>query len=150
MRLCYIGLGSNLGDRLANIGAGLEALEEMAQLLDRSSVYESEAWGLKDQPDFLNAVALIATDLTPLRLLRALKRVEARFHRDAVRWGPRELDLDILLYQGVRVKTTVLEIPHRFILERPFVLVPLVELFHRGWPNLGLDPSRGLVKEAVL
>ncbi len=137
MSLCYVGMGSNLGNRIEHMRAGVRALEETGRVLDVSSVYESKAWGLEDQPDFLNAVALMDTDATPLSLLRELKSVESRFHRDKRRWGPRELDLDILLFQGIRVKMPVLTVPHPMIRERGFVVIPLLELQERGWPDLG-------------
>jgi len=160
VRFTYIGLGSNLGDRMGLLRAGIRLLRRSGTLLDSSSVYETEAWGLADQPRFLNAVVLLATQLGPVSLLGALKRAEAPFARSSQRWGPRELDLDILLYGGVRVKLPFLEIPHPRMAERGFVMAPLCELLGRGWPSLGHPakcneipgpPARFLAgKEAIL
>jgi len=137
MKLAYIGLGSNMGDRLTNLRKGVEELGKMGKLLRVSSVYETEPWGREDQAWFLNAVALIETGLEPLDLLAALKSAESKFKREPGKWGPRELDMDILLYEGARVQTNELVIPHPAMRERSFVLVPLKELFAAGAPSLG-------------
>ena len=140
MRLVYVGLGSNLEPRWDYLRFGVKELGRLGRLLDLSSVYETEPWGVEDQPKFLNAVALLETALGPFRLLEALKGIEARVRSPGPRWGPRELDLDILLYQGVRLKTPRLTIPHPRMWEREFVLVPLGELWERGWPRLTEEP----------
>ncbi len=139
MKLAYIGIGSNMGDRLMNLRKGLEELAKIGKIIRLSAVYETEPWGRDDQAWFLNAVILVETGLEPVALLAALKSVEAMFRRSTERWGPRELDLDILLYQDVRIETESLVIPHPRMRERSFVLVPLGELFATGAPTLGYE-----------
>ncbi len=141
MALAYIGLGSNVEPRLEFILFGLRELAKLGRLLDFSKIYETEPWGFEAQPKFLNAVALVDTPLDPFSLLDALKRIEAQVRLPRLRWGPRELDLDILLYQGVRLKTPRLTVPHPRMWEREFVLVPLRELWERGWPRLTEEPD---------
>ena len=136
MRLAYIGLGSNVEPRLQYLRFGIHELGKISSVLDVSSLYETEPWGFKEQPRFLNAVALIESKLDPFSLLDALKEIEARVRLPRFRWGPRELDLDVLVYEGVRLKTPSLEVPHPRMRERAFVMVPLRELWERGWPRL--------------
>ena len=123
----YLGLGSNVGDRLANLRAAAARLPVVA----RSSVYETEPQGeVLDQPDFLNAVVAIETELDPDGLLRLVKGVEAELGRDfgQVRHGPRVIDIDVLLLGDIRLETARLTLPHREVTTRRFVLVPLLEL----------------------
>lgn len=123
--LAYIGLGSNLGDRRARIARALERLRPRRV----SAVLETEPWGVTDQPRFLNAVAEIETDLAPDDLLGHLLDVERESGRVRdERWGPRTLDLDLLLYGDRRVSTGPLTIPHPRLHERRFVLEGLAEL----------------------
>lgn len=138
-----VGLGSNLGDSSATIRAALEALAKEHELLRVSPLYRTEPWGVEDQPPFVNAVAVIATDLTPEGLLESLKAIEARLGRvPSYRWGPRALDLDILLYDDVRVDRPELQIPHPRMHERAFVLVPLAQVDERFAGALErLDPE---------
>ncbi|MGH2771738.1 MAG: 2-amino-4-hydroxy-6-hydroxymethyldihydropteridine diphosphokinase [Actinomycetota bacterium] len=125
----FIGLGSNLGDRLGNMQRALEVLHGLgARTVRASPVYETDPVG-PPQPDFLNAVALLETNLLPPTLLAALKQAEeevGRQHRE--RWGPREIDLDILLYEDLEISSGSLRIPHPRLSERAFVLVPLLDL----------------------
>ena len=123
----YLGLGSNVGDRLANLRAAADRLPVVA----RSSVYETEPQGeVLDQPDFLNAVVAIETTLDPDGLLRLAKQVEAELGRDfgVVRHGPRVVDIDLLLLGDIEMSTDRLTLPHRDVLNRRFVLEPLLEL----------------------
>jgi 2-amino-4-hydroxy-6-hydroxymethyldihydropteridine diphosphokinase len=123
----YLGLGSNVGDSLANLRAAADALPVVA----RSSVYATEPQGeVLDQPDFLNAAVQIETSLSPEGLLRLAKETEARIGRDfsQVRHGPRVVDIDLLLLGDLEVSTDRLTLPHRDVLVRRFVLVPLLEL----------------------
>ena len=123
----YIGLGSNVGDRLANLRAAADRLPVLA----RSSVYETEPQGeVLDQPDFLNAVVAIETSLSPERLLRLAKEVEAELGRDfgVVRHGPRVVDIDLLLLGDIELETERLTLPHREVTTRRFVLEPLLEI----------------------
>ena len=128
----WIGAGTNLGDRDATLRSARESLHGLAatEVTASSSVYESPAWGLSGQPDFLNQVIQVRTSLEPAALLDALQAVE-RAHgriRDEL-WGPRTLDLDILLLdEPAVVEDPRLVVPHRHIAERRFVLVPLAEL----------------------
>ena len=121
----YIGLGSNLGDRKATLEAALRQLAPRRV----SEILETEPWGLAGQPRFLNAVAEIDTALPPAELLDrllALEQDHGRVRRE--RWGPRTLDLDLLLYGGHVIRTEALAVPHPRLAERRFVLEGLAEL----------------------
>ena len=126
MTLAYVGLGSNLGDRETTIRRAAELIG--AQRL--SSLVETEPWGYVEQPMFLNAVAEIDTPLTARRLLVHLLDVERRLGRERVgpKWGPRTIDLDLLLFGGETIDEPGLQVPHPRIAERAFVLGPLAEL----------------------
>jgi 2-amino-4-hydroxy-6-hydroxymethyldihydropteridine diphosphokinase len=126
----YLGLGANLGDRLANLRLALRRLQTLARLEEVSSLYETQPQGVTDQPLFLNAVCRVATGLEPPALLRFLKNVEWEIGRrpGGEPWGPRPIDLDILLYDDRVVDTPELKVPHPRLPERAFVLVPLCEL----------------------
>lgn len=131
MTLAYIGLGSNLGDRRGHIEAALERLARLphSRLRGVSSVIETEPAGLAEQPRFLNAVAVLETDLTPHDLLAELQEIEADLGRVRTRrWGPRTIDLDILLYGDFIINSEHLTIPHPRMTQRRFVLEPLVEV----------------------
>ncbi len=129
---CYIGLGSNLGDSRALLEAALEALGRLpeSRLLAVSSFYRSRPLADMAQPDYLNAVAALATRLPAQDLLTALQAIERRHgrRRDGRRWQPRTLDLDLLLYGRQRIDTPRLIVPHPGIAERDFVVIPLAEL----------------------
>jgi len=128
----FVGVGSNLGDRAATLCHALQALRTLAATgsLRASHVYETRPWGLREQPDFLNAVAVFDTELDGLTLLAALGEMERAAGRSAPErpWGPRTLDLDILDLDGRVVADSALTLPHPRIAERAFVLVPLCEL----------------------
>jgi 2-amino-4-hydroxy-6-hydroxymethyldihydropteridine diphosphokinase len=127
----YLGLGSNLGDRERNLRSALAALSEVPGIRVRrqSRFIETTPWGDLNQPDFMNAVIEIETDLDPRELLRTLKRIERQLGRTpSRRWGPRVIDIDILTWDGLRIQTAELTIPHPYILNRPFVWQPLSEL----------------------
>lgn len=127
----YIGLGSNLGDRFRYLTAAIMQLHALGgvRVTRCSSVYETAPVGLKEQPPFLNMAIEVATSLPPLDLLEAMLAVERSLGRvRTVRWGPRTIDLDLLVYGDVRMRTERLELPHPRMLERAFVLVPLLEL----------------------
>ncbi|MGB2754546.1 MAG: 2-amino-4-hydroxy-6-hydroxymethyldihydropteridine diphosphokinase [Phycisphaerae bacterium] len=132
MTTVYLGLGSNLGDRRRNLEAALEALRAHPQIAVSavSSFLETDpVGGPPGQGKFLNAAAKIETDLSPEALLEELKRVErALGRREGPRWGPREIDLDILLYGDAVLETPDLMIPHPRLRERRFVLEPLAEI----------------------
>ncbi|GAB4387494.1 MAG: 2-amino-4-hydroxy-6-hydroxymethyldihydropteridine diphosphokinase [Thermodesulfovibrionales bacterium] len=140
MAVVHIGVGSNLGDRAANCGRAVELLGRRGiRVRKRSSLHETEPWGLRDQPRFLNMALEAETGLGPRDLLLALKAVEAEMGRaPAERYGPRVIDLDILLYGSLAVKEPGLEIPHPRMHERAFVLAPLSEIAPRAvHPVLG-------------
>ncbi|HVC81310.1 MAG TPA: 2-amino-4-hydroxy-6-hydroxymethyldihydropteridine diphosphokinase [Chloroflexota bacterium] len=134
MSTVYLALGANLGDRAAALGAALDLLRESGQVtVDAvSSLYETAPMYVTDQPAFLNAVARVETPLVPEALLDLLKQVEvARGRVSRYRYGPREVDLDILLYDDLVLDTPRLSIPHMGLRERAFVLAPLAELAPR-------------------
>ena len=127
----FIGLGSNLGDREANLRQALEHLAQTPEtsVVRASSLYDTEPVGVEDQPHFLNAVAQLETQLTPRQLLWNLMLIERRLGRvRSQRWGPRTIDLDMLLYEDVVMDDEDLQLPHPEMTRRSFVLVPLVEL----------------------
>ncbi len=128
--LVYIGVGSNMGDRMGAIENAKKGLCGYGiSLVRMSSIYESQPWGLRDQPNFLNAVFEVRTSLPPHGLLIALKDLERKLGRKkGKRWGPREIDLDILYYGKRIVVSQALIIPHIDLHLRPFVLYPLTEL----------------------
>jgi 2-amino-4-hydroxy-6-hydroxymethyldihydropteridine diphosphokinase len=134
----YVGLGANLGDREATIrrAAGLIGVRRL------STIRETEPWGLEEQPRFLNAAAELETDVGPRALLDRLLEVERALGRtrEGPRWGPRTIDLDLLLYGDERLEEPGLIVPHPHLHERMFVLEPLAELD----PAL-VVPGRGLV-----
>jgi 2-amino-4-hydroxy-6-hydroxymethyldihydropteridine diphosphokinase len=131
MTRAYIGMGSNLGDRVGNLSAALRDLAATpgVTVAAVSFAYESEPWGVTDQPAFANAVAALDTTLDANALLAACKRIEARFGRVAgVRYGPRAIDLDILLFGDEAIRAADLTVPHPRMLERDFVVTPLLEI----------------------
>lgn len=138
---CAIALGSNLGDSRTLVEKALQRLAQDSdiELISRSSLYGTAAVG-PPQPDYINACAVLAVQLTPEALLERLLEVEKEFGRvRRDRWGPRTLDLDLLLYGEQIVKTPQLEIPHPHMRERAFVLVPLAEIApHWSDPVTGL------------
>ena len=128
MPIVYLALGTNLGDRLANLQAAIAALSPAVKVLACSPIYKTEPWGLTDQPAFLNMIVRAETGLPPLELLKTLKQLELELGRlPAVRWGPRRIDLDILFYDDLLLDTPDLKIPHPRLPERAFVLVPLAD-----------------------
>ena len=129
VHLVFIGAGTNLGDRRANLAGALREIEAIGAIEKVSSVYESEPVGPRDQPTFWNLVLRLRTSLRPFELLQELKRLEHRLgRRPTFRHGPRVIDLDVLLYGAERIDEPELEVPHPRMMERAFVLIPLVEL----------------------
>ena len=127
----YLGFGANLGDRKKNLADAINALNSRPDLavLRTSGVYETEPWGLTDQPKFLNIVAEIATSIPPAELLERVKKLELDMGReDGPRMGPRLIDIDILLLEDLVVDEPDLIVPHASLHLRAFVLVPLAEL----------------------
>ena len=129
MPILYLALGTNLGNRPANLQAAMVALPPVVRVLEQSFIYETPPWGLTDQPAFLNMVLKGETHLPPLALLANLKHLEAELGRQpAIRWGPRLIDMDILFYDELILAAPGLTLPHPRLHERAFVLVPLCDL----------------------
>lgn len=125
----YLALGSNLGDRLANLKQAIAALTPQMDVKAKSQVYETPPWGYENQPKFLNQVVQATTYLEPEPLLKHLKRLEVALGRKAsVPNGPRSIDIDILFYDDLILNRPSLVIPHPRLHERPFVLLPLMDL----------------------
>ncbi len=136
-----------MGNRIAFILRAVGELEERFGVLDISTVYESDPWGVEDQPPFLNCVVKMETSLSPRDLLRELQSIERKIGRKRrFRWGPREIDVDILLYGGEVIREKDLEIPHPRMRERDFVLVPLVEVDPDVRDPLSGVPYRSLLR----
>mgnify|MGYP001044482987 CR=1 FL=1 len=130
MAIAYIGIGSNLGNRQKNCLRAIELLEKRGIIVKKkSSMYETEPWGVKDQPQFINMALEVETELEPHELLRTLKDVEREVGRGVTfKWGPRIIDLDILLFNDLFLREDNLQIPHPLMHERDFVLKPLCEI----------------------
>jgi 2-amino-4-hydroxy-6-hydroxymethyldihydropteridine diphosphokinase len=135
MPIAYIALGSNLGDRKRTLNAAVDHLGDLGQVVARSSLYETEPVGFRDQAAFLNAVIALDTQLEPIALLRGLLTIERKLGRDrthGIPKGPRTLDLDLLLVGNQIIAEEVLTLPHPALTYRRFVLAPLAEIA----PNL--------------
>ncbi len=125
----YLSLGTNLGDRPANLQQALSALTRRVTITAVSNVYETEPWGVADQPAFLNICVAGKTTLLPHELLDFCKAIEAEVGRTpSFKWGPRLIDIDILFYDDMIMKDDTLAIPHPFVDERAFVLAPLADI----------------------
>lgn len=148
VHIAYIGLGSNLDEPAKQITSALHELAGLAgtQLVKSSPLYRSDPMGPADQPDYVNAVAALETCFDPLELLQALQAIEANHGRvrSGERWGPRTLDLDILLYADRVLDEPLLTIPHPGLHERAFVLYPLFDVA----PDL-LIPQQGKLEELI-
>ncbi|MBQ6006461.1 MAG: 2-amino-4-hydroxy-6-hydroxymethyldihydropteridine diphosphokinase [Selenomonadaceae bacterium] len=130
--ICYIGLGSNLGESKLTLRRAIELIKKIpaVKLLRVSSFYETEPWGVEGQPNYLNAAIKISTELEPLKLLDELQRIEFELGRIRLEhWGARTIDLDILLIEGREIFSERLTVPHKFLFARDFALVPLKEIF---------------------
>ncbi|AJA45775.1 2-amino-4-hydroxy-6-hydroxymethyldihydropteridine diphosphokinase [Frischella perrara] len=132
MAIVYVALGANLGDPLQQAENAIAAIEQIPQtsVIKISPFYRSKPLGPQDQPDYLNAVIKIISELSPLALLKALQTIELNLGRvrKANRWGPRTLDLDILLYDNQVIQSEELTIPHYDMYNREFVLYPLFDI----------------------
>lgn len=131
LKLAYIGLGSNLASPIEQVRQALDELTmlPLSRLVTASSLYASRPVGPQDQPDFINAVAALETRLSPLALLDQLQALEQQHRRRRQRhWGPRTLDLDLLLYTNDHIDTPRLRVPHPHMTARAFVLAPLAEI----------------------
>lgn len=130
MAIVYIGIGSNLGNREKNCLDALKILEKKGIVVKKkSSLYETAPWGVTDQPRFMNMVVEVETELEPHKLLRTLKDIERQVGRgETFKWGPRIIDLDILLFNDLFLRNDILQIPHPLMHKREFVLKPLCEI----------------------
>ena len=130
MSTAYVALGSNLGDREENLRNALKHLEENeVRVVKVSTFIETEPYGVTDQPGFVNAVCQVETELEPLELLRLLLKIELEMGRVRIRrWGERNIDLDLLLYEDACVVSDELTLPHPDMQNRVFVLLPLAEI----------------------
>jgi 2-amino-4-hydroxy-6-hydroxymethyldihydropteridine diphosphokinase len=132
----YLALGSNLGDSVGNINLAIKLLNKHVHDISVASFYTSKAVGYTEQPDFINTAIRGQTELSPIELLKSIKSVEQEVGRiSRFRWGPREIDIDIILYDMLILESDVLSIPHSEYTSRDFVLQPLIDLN----PNL-IDP----------
>ena len=132
-----ISLGANLGDRAANLVNALEGIRALGRVVATSGVYETAPQGMVDQESFYNAVVLVDTDLDPVELMGRLLDIEREMGRvRGRRWGPRLIDLDLILYGDRSIRTPSVEVPHPRYRQRRFVLEPLVEV----WPD-ARDPD---------
>jgi 2-amino-4-hydroxy-6-hydroxymethyldihydropteridine diphosphokinase len=135
MTNAVIGIGTNMGDRYKNINDAVKAISLLpgTSILEASHIYETKPVGFQEQGDFLNAAILVGTNMSPMALLGACLGIEAAFGRiRTVKNGPRILDLDLLLYEGMKSESFELTLPHPRILERAFVMVPLKDLYPEG------------------
>lgn len=131
LKRIYIGIGSNLGDRLKNIKEAVKLLKKIRsiKITAQSSIYETEPAGYKNQPEFLNCVLEVKTNLSCEALLKVLQNIEKKLHRKrTIKWGPRSIDLDILIYGNTVIRRKNLIIPHAQMHKREFVLMPLLEI----------------------
>ena len=130
MSRAYVALGSNLGDREENLRAALKHLQENGiEVVKTSTFIETEPYGVTDQPGFVNAVCQVETELAPLELLHLLLSIEQEMGRVRLRrWGERNIDLDLLLYEDAVLESEELTLPHPDMQNRDFVLIPLAEI----------------------
>ena len=130
MSKAYVALGSNLGDREENLRKALKHLQENGvEVVKTSTFIETEPYGVTDQPGFVNAVCQVETELAPLELLRLLLSIEQEMGRVRLRrWGERNIDLDLLLYEDAVLESEELILPHPDMQNRDFVLIPLAEI----------------------
>ena len=146
--IAYLGLGTNLGDREGYLSAALKELAALPtiEIAAVSSIYETAPVGLTDQPEFLNLVVSVRTSLLPRELMDALLHIENKMGRvRTVRWGPRVIDLDLLLFGDEQVEVPGLSVPHPRLRERSFVLVPLAEIA----PDLILPGETTTIKKLL-
>lgn len=146
MSLMYLSLGSNLGDRYANLRRAVALMQEKVAITAVSPVFATEPWGKTDQPPFLNICVAAVTTLSPHEVLNAIKSIEQQMGRQATsHWGPRLIDIDILFYDSVVIQDEDLTIPHPHIAERAFVLAPLATII----PDYKHPQTRETVQEML-
>jgi 2-amino-4-hydroxy-6-hydroxymethyldihydropteridine diphosphokinase len=131
LREVFLGLGTNLGDKETNLREACRFISEIPEtsLLQKSEMLETAPWGVTDQPSFLNMVVELETNLNPYELLAVLLRIEEKMGRVRTKkWGPRIIDIDIIFYGSMVIHADNLNIPHLYLTERDFVLIPLNEI----------------------
>lgn len=144
--LVYLSLGTNLGDRSAHLRKAADSLEALGEILKTSSTYETDPWGYEDQPAFYNQVILLETSCEPPDLLHSIKEIEQNMGRQPTfRYGPRVIDIDILLFDESVVDMPELKIPHPEMKNRAFVLAPLAEIN----PSLIITGEKDTVKNML-
>ncbi len=134
----FLSLGSNIGNRNKYLEMALISLQEIKDIdiVNQSSIYETEPFGFTEQAKFLNMVIEVSTSLQPKDLLSYINKVEAKYERiRSIRWGPRTIDIDILLYGDVIMDEEILKIPHPFLKQRLFALIPLSEIYKGKIPG---------------
>jgi len=147
--MVYLSLGSNQGDRLSFLRMAIQHIDrELGSIRSYSSIYETEAWGKTDQQDFYNAVISVKTEFEPKELLKKIKQIEKTIGRNKTeKWGPRNIDIDILIFNDQIIETKNLTIPHSKLHLRNFALIPLIEIapqlqhpkYHKILMDLYLD-----------
>ncbi len=148
----YVGLGANLGDPQSTFEKALNLIEEFCQIVSVSKLYHSAPWGVLDQPPFINAAARLSTKLPPDILIHKFQETERKLGKKVIhKNGPRSIDIDILLYGDLSIETKDLVLPHPRILERDFVLCPLLDLnprlYHPTWGNQTLKSALDRLQE---
>lgn len=130
MSIAYLHIGSNIGERFPYILEAFDKIEvAIGPILESSSFYETEAWGLKNQSDFINIAIKVETYLSPTLLLQSIHKIEqSLFRKRVIEWGERTIDIDIILYDDLVIDMPDLTIPHRWMHKRNFVLIPMEEL----------------------
>lgn len=129
MNKIFLGLGANVGNKKRNVNLAIELLQEKVRDIKVAPIYESKPVGYKNQANFLNTAVMGFTDLSPLELLNFIKQIEVKVGRiKRFRWGPREIDIDILFYEDLIRQDNSIQIPHPRLHERDFVLKPLLDL----------------------
>lgn len=147
----YLLIGGNMGNRFSNLQLAIELIEEKCGLLiKQSSVYETAAWGMTDQPDFLNQVLVIETVLEPEELMKQLLLIESAMGRQrTIKMGPRTIDLDILLIDDMVMNTDLLILPHPALPKRKFALLPLSEVAPSLFHPVEKKPVSQLLKDCT-
>ncbi len=124
-----LAIGTNLGECEDNLNRAIELLKRYILVLKRSNIYCSRAWGKEDQPDFMNMVVSISTDKTPWEMLEIIQKIEGQMGRvRKEKWGPRLIDIDIVIWDDIEIKGAELTIPHSYLNDRDFFLIPAIEI----------------------